>query len=86
MTESRPEWPGADTLSISIGMVFYSNITSRHARVHMMNHMLRTCGLNPTEPGTADGRDHIKAICGRSLWPFWRRGVKLIGSALSLGR
>ena len=32
MTESRPEWNQGDSLSISVGMVFYSNVTRRDAR------------------------------------------------------
>lgn len=79
MTESRPEWPGADALSISIGMVFYSNVTRRHDGVHKMNRILRACGLNPAEPGASTGRDRIKALCGRSLWPLCRRLGKLVG-------
>jgi hypothetical protein len=68
MTESRPEWPGADKLSISVGMVFYTNITRRHARVYMMNQFLRRLGVEPREPGVADRMDVVKAIAGRGLW------------------
>lgn len=75
MTESRPEWPGADKLSISVGMVFYTNVTRRHARVHMMNHFLRQWGVEPREPGVADRMDVVKAATGRGLWAL-RNGIK----------
>jgi hypothetical protein len=79
MTESQPDWPGADSLSISIGMVYYSNVTHRHARVHKMNRVLRAWGVTPQEPGNSLGKDNIKGLFGRGLWPIWRRVEKLTG-------
>jgi hypothetical protein len=81
MTESRPEWLGSDTLSISIGMVFYSNVTHRHARVHKLNRVLRAWGMTPNEPGNSLSLDRIKGFFGPVLWPIWRRFEKLIGRA-----
>ncbi len=85
MTESRPEWPGSDKLSISVGMVFYTNVTRRHARVHMMNHFLRRIGVNPREPGTADRLDVAKAFAGRGLWGIQSRLDRLTGRKVQRG-
>jgi mannose-6-phosphate isomerase-like protein (cupin superfamily) len=67
-TTSTREWvtPG-NGVSISIGVVFYSDTTRRHARVHQANHYLRRLGLTPSDPGTSAWRDAIKAPLGRLL-------------------
>lgn len=75
MTESQPEWPGADKLSISVGMVFYTNVTTRHARVHRLNRFLRRWGIAPREPGYADRLDMVKAMVGGGVSLF-ERGLR----------
>ena len=68
MTESRPEWNHGDTLSISVGMVFYTNVTRRHSWAYMLNPTLRALGLDPRPPGESAMRDRLKGLFGRSLW------------------
>jgi len=66
MTRSEADWvrPG-DAVSISIGTVFYSDVTRRHARVHQLNQVLRRFGARPTPPGESPLVDHLKAPLGR---------------------
>lgn len=72
MTEASPEDNGGDTISISVGMVFYTNVTRRHVRTYIMNRQLRAIGLHPRPPGDSAVRDTIKGVIGRSLWPLRR--------------
>ena len=65
-TEVDAARPG-DPVSISIGVVFYTEVTRRHAYVHAMNEFLRHRGLSPREPGKSDALDRIKALGGRAL-------------------
>lgn len=64
-TETSTDWvrPG-DAVSISIGVVFYSDVTRRQARVHQLNRVLRKAGLEPTPPGQSAWRDAAKAPLG----------------------
>ena len=68
MTRSDPGWttPG-DGVAISIGVVFYTEVTRRAARVHAWNHFLRNRGLVPREPGGSALLDRIKEPFGRLL-------------------
>jgi hypothetical protein len=68
MTRSDPHWvrPG-DGVSISIGVVFYTDVTKRAANVHAWNLFLRRWGLTPREPGQSVWLDRIKHPCGRLL-------------------
>lgn len=68
MTHSDPGWttPG-DGVSVSIGVVFYTDVTRRHAYVHAVNLQLRRLGLTPTEPGESAWRDQLKYLVGRAL-------------------
>ena len=72
MTETHPDRNGGDTLSISVGMVFYTDVTSRDMKVMMLNHQLRRLGIRLREPGDSALRDSFKAVLGRSLWPLRR--------------
>ena len=67
-TRSNPGWtrPG-DGVSISIGVVFYSDVTRRRANVHRWNLFLRRIGMTPTEPGHSLWLDRVKYPLGRSL-------------------
>jgi hypothetical protein len=68
MTRCEPGWaqPG-DGVSISIGVVFYTAVTRRHAYVHAFNEALRRRGMTPREPGESAWLDRAKAIGGRAL-------------------
>lgn len=68
MTRSDPSWttPG-DGVSISIGIVFYTSVTRRHANIHALNQFLRRVGLTPTAPGLSAGLDAVKYPIGRAL-------------------
>lgn len=73
MTRSDPDWvtPG-DGVSISIGVVFYSDVTRRRAYVHAWNLLLRTkLGITPREPGESEFVDRLKYPLGRAL--IWAR-------------
>jgi hypothetical protein len=67
MTRSDEDWvkPG-DGVSISIGVVFYTDVTRRRANIHAWNLFLRKFGISPREPG-ASWLDGVKYGCGRAL-------------------
>jgi hypothetical protein len=56
--------PG-DEVSISIGVVFYTDTTREAAYVHASNLALRKLGLKPKLPGQSVVRDAVKARLGR---------------------
>lgn len=64
MTRADRGWctPG-DGISISIGVVFYTGTTRRHARIHACNSVLRRAGLSPRHPGHSP-LDGVKAALG----------------------
>lgn len=68
MTRCETEWvrPG-DGVSISIGVVFYTDVTRRMARLHVLNHLLRRFGLTPSAPGSHPGLDAFKAPLANGL-------------------
>lgn len=61
MTRSDTSWvrPG-DGVSISIGVVFYTDVTRRAARLHILNRILRRLGLTPSVPGARPWIDAAK--------------------------
>ena len=65
-TESETHWtrPG-DGVAISIGIVFYTDVTKRTAYVHAANHVLRRLGLTPMNPGQSIWVDRLKYSIGR---------------------
>lgn len=67
MTRSDRDWctPG-DGIAISIGVVFYTATTRRHARIHACNVLLRRAGLHPRHPGHSPW-DGVKAAMGGAL-------------------
>lgn len=74
MTRTDPGWarPG-DGVSISIGVVFYTDRTRRSADVHAWNLFLRRFGLSPHEPGRSAWLDRVKYPLGRALvWAMKR--------------
>ena len=68
MTRCDPAWvkPG-DGVCVSMGVVFYSRVTRRHARVHQFNHVLRRFGVTPRPPGESAAVDAVKAPLGHLL-------------------
>jgi hypothetical protein len=68
MTRTDTSWvrPG-DGVSISVGVVFYTDQTRRAARVHAFNVLLRQWGLSPSLPGRSAALDHAKALGGRAF-------------------
>ncbi|HJV95330.1 MAG TPA: cupin domain-containing protein, partial [Albitalea sp.] len=58
--------PG-DGVCVSMGVVFYTQVTRRHARVHQVNHVLRRLGLSPRSPGESLRLDRLKAPFGYLL-------------------
>lgn len=69
MTRTSDEWvqPG-NGVSISIGVVFYTDHTRREAQIHQCNRVLRRCGLDPKFPGDASAwAESLKSWAGRRL-------------------
>lgn len=68
MTRCDRDWviPG-DEVSISIGTVFYSDVTRRHARVHQFNQVIRRFGMSPRPPGESAALDALKTPFGYAL-------------------
>jgi len=66
-TTSDSSWvkPG-DGISISIGIVFYTSVTRKHANIHLANRALRKLGLHPKFPGTS-AFDALKYPLGRAI-------------------
>ncbi|HEY4303117.1 MAG TPA: cupin domain-containing protein [Gemmatimonadaceae bacterium] len=66
-TTSEASWvtPG-DGISISIGIVFYTSVTQKHANIHAWNRVLRKIGMNPKFPG-ASALDAIKYPLGKAF-------------------
>jgi hypothetical protein len=67
-TRSDPGWtrPG-NGVSVSIGIVFYTDQTRQAAYVHAWNVFLRKFGFTPNQPGKAAAVDGVKSLCGRTL-------------------
>lgn len=68
MTTTTADWvrPG-DALSISIGVVFYTETTRRASGVYQCNLAMRRMGLKTRPPGASRMRDAIKAPIGRAI-------------------
>jgi hypothetical protein len=67
MTRCDEDWakPG-DGVSVSIGVVFYTNVTRLHANVHAFNRVVRKLGGQPREPGQSEWLDRLKYPLGRA--------------------
>lgn len=74
MTTSDARWvePG-NGVTISTGIVFYTDATRREAYVHAFNRLLRKRGLNPRFPGESSLLDRLKYPFGRSVIELRRR-------------
>lgn len=79
MTRTTTDWvrPG-DGVSVSVGVVFYTRHTYRHANIHIANYMLRKVGFDPAMPGHNAFTDTLKFWMGRATTWFARtfRGYK----------
>ncbi len=67
MTRSDASWtqPG-NGVAVSIGIVFYTNVTRRNAYVHTINYMLRRyLGWQPRPPQQSALIDRLKYLVGR---------------------
>jgi hypothetical protein len=73
MTSTTTDWvrPG-DGVSISIGVVFYTERTYRDANIHIANILLRKLRIEPRMPGEGGFTDTLKFWLGRSLVWFTR--------------
>jgi hypothetical protein len=68
----------ADNVSISVGVVFYTDQTRRVANAHIANGFLRKMGINPTFAGASPVKDAIKYPFAQALvWAATKfRGFK----------
>lgn len=66
MTKSDIHWvkPG-DGVAISIGIVFYSDVTRRNAYIYTAHRLLRRLGITPREPGVSKFGDAVKYRLGQ---------------------
>jgi hypothetical protein len=81
MTHSGTNWarPG-DGVSISIGVVFYTDVTRQHAHIHALNRVLRKFGISPRVPGESALIDGLKSPFANAIaWDMRRRGFKRRG-------
>ncbi len=68
MTHTDTSWvTPEDGVVISIGIVFYSNVTRRNAYVHALNGVLRRLGMQPRVAGTTEWVDRLKYPFGRGV-------------------
>ena len=68
MTQTESSWvvPG-NGVSVSIGIVFYTDVTRRQAYVHACNGVMRRLWLNPLVAGASAWGDRIKYPFGRAI-------------------
>lgn len=66
-TRTESNWVTPDNaVSVSIGIVFYTEKTRKEAYIHSINRLLRRFGVNPAFPGTSKA-DNIKLLMGKAL-------------------
>lgn len=74
MTHTDRSWvTPEDGVVVSIGVVFYTNVTRRNAYVHAFNRMLRRLGAHPREAGRSEWIDRLKYPPGRIVVALRRR-------------
>ncbi len=89
MTRTTTDWVRTgDAISISIGVVFYTRHTYRHANIHAFNVTLRKLGFKPSLPGHNAFVDTLKFWAGRTyLWLARHlRGYKPVAGMLMPGK
>ncbi|HEX8447303.1 MAG TPA: cupin-like domain-containing protein [Sphingomonas sp.] len=63
-----PHWvQNGPTPSISLSITWRSDASDRAARLHRVNHRLRTLGVTPSPTGAAPHRDAAKIACHRAV-------------------
>jgi hypothetical protein len=74
MTHTDTSWVSPeDGVVVSIGVVFYSNVTRRNAYAHAFISVRRRFGLNPRLAGTSEWVDRVKYPFGRVVVALRRR-------------
>jgi hypothetical protein len=51
-----------DAVSISLGILWFSDVTARRRHLYRVNRWLERAGLNPTAPGERPVMDSLKAL------------------------
>ena len=74
MTRTDTSWvtPG-DGVSISIGVVFYTDLTKRKAYGHAFNRMARRFGLDLDPPTGRSAGDIVRSLLGRAVVALHKR-------------
>lgn len=76
MTRTTTDWVTDDeNLSISIGVVFYTEKTLNDARIYQFNRLIRKLGLSPNPPGSSSIGDRVKSMLGHH-WSLLRMKYK----------
>jgi hypothetical protein len=87
MTVSDKSWISPDNgVTASMGVVFYTAETLRHARVHLCNRALRQLGLPAAYPGRYPWLDAVKAPIGAALARRRKEWADYAGWSYGLGR
>ncbi|MGA9024422.1 MAG: cupin-like domain-containing protein [Steroidobacteraceae bacterium] len=59
----HPHWvQNGDEVSISVGVLWFSDVTARRRHLYRVNRWLERIGMNPAIPGDRPMRDAIKAL------------------------
>ena len=59
----HPHWvQNGPAVSISLGILWFSDVTARRRHLYRLNHWLERAGLKPTEPGQNANWDAVKAL------------------------
>lgn len=74
MTRTTEEWvKPSDGVSVSIGVVFYTDYTRHQAQIYQCNNIMRRFGFNPATPGSGYWSDLIKGQLGHYFAAFKTR-------------
>ena len=73
----HPHWvQNGGEVSISLGILWFSDVTARRRHLHRVNQWLKRAGLKPAMPGERPLSDSVKALpqtIKRRLRRWWRR-------------
>jgi hypothetical protein len=84
MTRTVTDWvcPG-DSISISIGVVFYTPHTYRLANIHLLNELIRRrLSIEPRWPGMAGWFDAVKFAAARGCVRLFKKSTRSVGLEL----
>jgi len=74
MTQTNEEWVAGDnSVSISLGVVFYTDYNRQQARIHRCNCLLRRFVITPAQPGDSSIKDLLKQAAGFSIAALKRK-------------